>query len=97
MVLHYANDYPVIYTNPDKEFVIRITDEGEKKTKTSILCNKLKDSKPQALSQHAYQLLQITDNACQRDGTSLLESAQVILNEMSTITNLDKAKPPQVE
>ena len=72
-------------------------DDHEKHGKTHILCTKPKDTKPPALSQHAYQLVQIADNAFQRDGTSLLESAQVIQNKMGTITSLDIAKPPQVE
>lgn len=67
-ILSYANDYPVIYADPEAKFVIRIADEGEKRTKTSIICTKAQDGKPPILSEHAYQLLQIANNACQRAG-----------------------------
>ena len=96
-IASYANDYPVIYTDPRTEFAIRIADENEKNHKTAILCTKKRSTTAPVLSEHAYQLLQIADNACQRDGKTLLESAQVILNEMRTITNLDLAKQPQEE
>ena len=88
---YYAPDYPVIYSNPNQDFRLKMADTKEVWTHTKILCEKLKPSPLESLSKDeaSSPLIQLADHSCRRDMNSLMATTELLMGQMSQITTLN--------
>ena len=98
-IMDMAHRFPMIYSNPKNDFRIKLADVGEVWQLSKILCEKLKPTPIQRLTQDesASPLIQLADHSCRRDMPSLVATTKMLLGQIQQITNLNitiKQDPP---
>ena len=93
---HEALTYPVIYANPNGQFVVRISNERQKWEKTKIICEQDENIKTQEQnvlqknpSYEPDMLTMLAHHNCLRDLQGIVSMTQTIEDDIRTITRLD--------
>jgi len=92
---YYAPDWPVIYSNPDSEFRLKLADTNEIWSHTKVLCEKKRQTvfdKLQA-DEASSPLIQLADHSCRRDMKGLMQTTEILIGQISQITNLNISIP----
>lgn len=87
--------WPVIYSNPSDRFRIKLASEKELYTKTRILWEKPKKNAWETLQNDkaSSPLIQLADHSCKCDIKGLIQTTDILINQIAQITNLNVSVP----
>jgi hypothetical protein len=91
-----SSKWPIIYSNPQDQFRIKLADAPEIGSYQKILCERPKAANAYRSLQYdeaSSPLIHLADHSCKRDTKGLSQTTDILIRQIAQITNLNISVP----